>query len=90
LEAARDHLRGLLPALLGWTPLERIAPQQRGEGPSPASYLASTFSAGLEMTKEGAVELQQAEAFCNLMLRARQSSALADVGAGQLETGQAA
>jgi segregation and condensation protein A len=82
LEAARDHLRQLLPGLSGWTPLQRLAPQGQGEGPSSASYLASTFSAGLEMTKEGAVELNQAQAFCDLMLRARQASTL--------NTGQAA
>jgi len=86
LEAARDHLRRLLPGLSGWTPLQRIAPQGFGEGPSQASYLASTFSAGLEMTKEGAVELSQADAFCDLMLRARRAA----VDAGRANTGQAA
>jgi segregation and condensation protein A len=86
LEAARDHLRQLLPGLSGWTPLQRIAPQSRAEGPSPASYLASTFSAGLEMTKEGTLDLRQAEAFSDLMLRARRAAG----GANQLDTGQAA
>ncbi len=75
LEAARDHLRRLLPVLAGWTPLQRIAPQGQTTGPSQASYLASTFSAGLEMTKEGAVELSQVEAFCDLLLRARRTAA---------------
>jgi segregation and condensation protein A len=82
LEAARDHLRRLLPRLSGWTPLERIAPPSRGEGPSAASYLASTFSAGLEMTKEGALELQQIQAFCDLRLRARRAT-VDTVDAGQ-------
>jgi len=85
LEAARDHLRGLLPSLSGWTPLQRIAPHIPGEGPSRASYLASTFSAGLEMTKEGALELRQMEAFCDLMLRARRAQ-----GDRRHDTGQAA
>jgi segregation and condensation protein A len=86
LEAARDHLRKLLPALSGWTPLQRIAPQGQDEGPSAASYMASTFSAGLEMTKEGAVELRQTEAFSDLMLRARQAPGRAH----QIDTDQAA
>jgi len=86
LEAARDHLRRLLPGLSGWTPLQRIAPHGQVEGPSPASYLASTFSAGLEMTKEGALELNQMEAFCDLMLRARRPSG----GTVEMKTGQAA
>jgi segregation and condensation protein A len=84
LEAARDHLRRLLPRLSDWTPLQGIAPESRAEGPSPASYLASTFSAGLEMTKEGALELNQSEAFRDLRLRARRG------GSGRLDTDQAA
>jgi len=86
IEAARDHLRQLLPRLSSWTPLQRVAPQGQGEGPSQASYMASTFSAGLEMTKEGALELHQLEAFCDLMLRARRTTG----GAHHLDTGQAA
>jgi segregation and condensation protein A len=86
LEAARDHLRHLLPRLSGWTPLERIAPQGQADGPSPASYLASTFAAGLEMTKEGALELQQMQAFCDLLMRARRAAG----GAAEIDTGQAA
>jgi segregation and condensation protein A len=84
LEAARDHLRQLLPGLSAWTPLQRVAPQSDTEGPTPASYLASTFSAGLEMTKEGALELHQMQAFCDLMLRARRPTA------GVIDTGRAA
>jgi chromatin segregation and condensation protein Rec8/ScpA/Scc1 (kleisin family) len=48
--------------------------------------MASTFSAGLEMTKEGALELRQADAFCDLMLRARRRAG----GAGEIDAGQAA
>ena len=42
-----------------------------GEGPSRASYLASTLSASLELVKEGALEARQLEAFDDLYLRAR-------------------
>jgi segregation and condensation protein A len=66
--------------------LQRIAPQAQDEGPSPASYMASTFSAGLEMTKEGAVELRQTEAFSDLLLRARRAPSRTH----QVDTGQAA
>jgi segregation and condensation protein A len=86
LEAARDHLRQLLPGLCAWTPLQQVAPKSDTEGPSPASYMASTFSAGLEMTKEGALELRQVEAFADLMLRARRLTA----GVGVIDAGQAA
>jgi len=71
LEEARTRLRGLLGELTAWTPLAGVAPQGRGEGPSRASYVASTLSAGLEMVKDGALEVRQLEAFADLYLRAR-------------------
>ncbi|KAK0338540.1 hypothetical protein LTR94_038226, partial [Friedmanniomyces endolithicus] len=51
LEAARDWLREIMPRLAEWTPLERVAPQkpEGQEGPSQASYTASTLSASLEL-----------------------------------------
>ncbi len=72
LEAARERLREVLPRLKTWTPLSEVTPVMRDpEGPSRASYVASTFSAGLEMTKDGALELRQHDAFAELYLRAR-------------------
>jgi segregation and condensation protein A len=71
LEAARERLKALLPRLRDWTTLDRVAPDPRGEGPGRRSCVASTFSAGLEMTKDGALELKQAETFAALYLRAR-------------------
>jgi segregation and condensation protein A len=77
LEAARERLRGLLPALADWTVLQALAPEpspavmETGEGPSRASYVASTFSAGLEMVRDGAMEVRQLDAFAALYLRAR-------------------
>jgi segregation and condensation protein A len=75
LEDARDHLRALLPDLTVWRALSRVAPDHAEEvghqGPSRASYLASTLSAGLELVKEGALEARQAVAFEEVYLRAR-------------------
>ena len=72
LEAARDWLRDILPRLEEWTPLERVAPEKRGtEGPSQASFTASTLSASLELVKEGAMDVKQAEAFAELYLKRR-------------------
>ena len=74
LEAARERLHQLLPSLRDWTRLEQVAPSVQDDiedGPRPASFLASTFAAGLEMTRDGALELRQAEAFAALYLRAR-------------------
>ena len=76
IEAARDRLRALLPALKQWTLLQDVAPRPtEGEGPSRASCLASTFSAGLEMSRDGALELRQREAFAEMHLRARPPAA---------------
>ena len=73
LEAARLRLCELLPELADWAPLHAVAPEPEthGEGPNRASCLASTLAAGLEMTRDGALELRQAQAFGPVLLRAR-------------------
>jgi segregation and condensation protein A len=75
LEDARDRLRDLLPEMKDWTTLSGVAPVERWEedpdGPSPASYLASTLSASLELVKEGILEARQMEAFSDIYLRTR-------------------
>ncbi len=81
LEEARDRLRRLLPELERWTPLAGVAPfgpgsqGGTGQGPSRASYVASTLSAGLELVKEGALEARQLEAFADIYLRTRREKA---------------
>ena len=73
LEAARVRLRGMIPQLDDWTPLAGIAPAKtEAAGPSRASYLASTLSAGLEMVKEGALEARQLQHFADVFLKARE------------------
>lgn len=77
LEAARLRLKALAPDLHNWTPLGGIAPLAAGmEGPSRASYLASTLSAGLELVKDGEIEARQLEAFAEIYLRQAQHDAL--------------
>ena len=73
LEAARDWLRDVLPRLSDWTLLDRVAPERApdGDGPSQASYLASTLSAGLELVKEGAMDVRQDRAFDDVWLKRR-------------------
>jgi segregation and condensation protein A len=76
LEDARQRLRGMLPDLDRWTPLAGVAPMRHGEeGPTRASFVASTLSAGLELVKEGAMEARQLEAFADIYLRARKDAA---------------
>jgi segregation and condensation protein A len=74
LEDARDRLRELLPELSAWTPLQGVAPFPEGQGPTRASYLASTLSASLELVKEGALEARQLQAFDAVYLRARRAA----------------
>ncbi len=72
IDDARDRLIGLMSELKAWTPLTGIAPFGRGgDGPSRASYIASTLSAGLDLVKEGKLEARQLEAFADIYLRAR-------------------
>lgn len=73
LDDARQRLRSLLPRMESWTTLQSVAPtpEEEGEegGPTRASYMASTFSATLELVKDGALETRQLEAFADLYLR---------------------
>jgi segregation and condensation protein A len=75
LEDARDRLRSLLPKMEDWTVLSTVAPIERAleddDGPTPASYLASTLSASLELVKEGVLEARQMGAFEDIYLRTR-------------------
>ncbi len=72
LEAARDWLRDILPRLEQWTPLDRVAPERTDtDGPSQASFTASTLSASLELVKEGAMDVKQATAFAEVYLKRR-------------------
>ena len=72
LEAARDWLRDILPRMDQWTPLNRVAPERTDtDGPSQASFTASTLSASLELVKEGAMDLKQATAFAEVYLKRR-------------------
>jgi len=76
LEDARDRLRGMIHEFSVWTPLGGVAPEARDpDGPSRASYVASTLSASLELVKEGALEARQLEAFAEIYLRKRKSPA---------------
>lgn len=71
LETARERLRHVMAELTDWTALGGVAPAYTGEGPSRASYVASTLSAGLELVKEGELEARQLEAFAEIFLRRR-------------------
>ena len=72
LQDAREILERLIGRIPDWTPIESLVadfmtPQMR------ATVLASTFSASLELVREGRMELRQTDAFAPLHARARTS-----------------
>lgn len=74
LETARKKLEQAIAKVEEWRSLNALAPAGDDGGPEappPESYLASTFGAALELTREGKAELRQAEAFAPLFVRAR-------------------
>ena len=74
LEDARERMRSMLPDLQRWTPLTGLAPLAgSGEGPSRASFVASTLSATLEFVREGDLEARQLDHFAEIYLRRRPS-----------------
>lgn len=73
LDDAREKLRHRLPKLREWTRLEAAAPAPGEEGAPPASCVASTLSAALEMVREGELEVRQGGCFEAIWLRAAQA-----------------
>lgn len=70
LETARKGLQAMMQSLRGWQPLNALS-GRIGDGELPArSKLASTFSACLELARDGEVDLRQDAAFQPLYLRA--------------------
>ena len=70
LDAALERLEALLGVALDWTELSRFLPETEDET-YRRSTLASTFVAALELARLGRADLQQADAFGPLHLRAR-------------------
>jgi len=73
LETARRRLEQALVQLTEWSTINSVSPKAEAgpEAPPQESYLASTFGAALELTREGKLDLRQTEAFAPLFVRAR-------------------
>lgn len=71
LESARDNLRSLSPKLTEWASLDDIRRQMVNVDPDvpPRSVTASVFSATLELTRDGDVDVRQDAHFGPLYLR---------------------
>jgi segregation and condensation protein A len=75
LKEARDELERLLGMNLDWAPLDRLLAEFLVEPELRKTALASSFTATLEMTREGALELRQAKSFAPLLVRRRKRAA---------------
>lgn len=75
LKEARDELERLLGMNLDWAPLDRLLAEFLVEPELRKTALASGFTATLEMTREGALEIRQAKSFAPLLVRRRKRAA---------------
>ena len=75
LKEARGELERLLGMNLDWAPLDLLIAEFLVEPELRKTALASSFTATLEMTREGALEIRQAKLFAPLLVRRRDHAA---------------
>ena len=80
LKDAQEILYRLVGDIAHWAPLDELIKQFVTEPGERKSALASSFSATLELAKEGTIELQQSENFSPLYVRQRQNDKDQDDG----------
>jgi segregation and condensation protein A len=75
LKEAREELERLLGISCDWAPLDQLLAEFLVEPELRKTALASSFTATLEMTREGALEISQSKLFAPLMIRRRNRAA---------------
>lgn len=75
IKEARSELERLLGITCDWAPLDQLLAEFLYEPELRKTALASSFSATLEMTREGALEIRQAKSFAPLLVRRRTKAA---------------
>ena len=75
LKEARDELERLLGMACEWAPLDQLLAEFLVEPELRRTALASSFTATLEMTREGALEIRQSKSFAPLLVRRRGQAA---------------
>ncbi|MGH6804948.1 MAG: segregation and condensation protein A [Methyloceanibacter sp.] len=75
LKEARDELERLLGMNLDWAPLDQLLSEFLVEPELRRTALASGFTATLEMTREGKLEIRQSKSFAPLLIRRRERAA---------------
>jgi segregation and condensation protein A len=71
IKEAREELERLLGMACDWAPLDQLLAEFLYEPELRRTALASSFTATLEMTREGTLELRQAKLFAPLLVRRR-------------------
>lgn len=74
LQEARDLLSRLVGRMADWAPINSYLVDYLVDESERATVLASTFSASLEMVREGQLELRQSDPFAPIYLRRRQEA----------------
>ena len=75
LKEAREELERLLGMTCDWAPLDQLLAEFLVGPELRKTALASGFTATLEMTREGALEIRQAKVFAPLLVRRRSTEA---------------
>ena len=75
LKDARAELEQLLGMNLDWAPLDQLFAEFLVEPELRRTALVSGFTAALEMTREGALEIRQSKSFAPLLIRRRERAA---------------
>lgn len=74
LQDARDILQRLIGDSMDWVPMDTYLAQYMSTPAERATVMASSFSASLELVRQGEVELRQTLAFGPLLVRRRQAA----------------
>jgi len=77
LKEAREELERLLGIACDWAPLDQLLAEFLTEPDLRRTALASSFTATLEMTREGELEIRQEKSFAPLLVRRRERAAKA-------------
>ncbi len=75
LQEARDVLQRLIGESLDWVSLDSYLTEYLAEPEAKATVIASSFTASLELVRQGQVEVRQTSAFAPLFLRRRKGEA---------------
>jgi segregation and condensation protein A len=75
IEDARARIERMLGTISNWNLLTKFLPPGWGMGPRRRTALASTFSAALELTRDGRLEIRQMAPFGEIFLKDRTQGA---------------